>query len=149
MESNNWNPNKKKSEFAIGIDSGVSTGIAIWDIANKQFVEIKTMPVHRALEVVKSYHERHTISVRVEDARQATHGRNSVTDRHKLQGAGSVKRDAKLWQDFLEDHKIPHQMVRPRKAITKLGKYEFEKISKYKGLTSSHGRDAGMLVIGL
>lgn len=146
---NNWNAPNKKAEYAIGIDTGVNTGIAIWDVQKKQFVEIKTLPIHRALEVVKSYHERHTINVRVEDARLAVHGRNSVTDRHKLQGAGSIKRDATIWADFLKDHNIPHLMVRPTKGLTKLGKYEFEKITKYKGLTSNHGRDAGMIVFGL
>lgn len=146
---NNWNPPNKRASYAIGIDSGTSTGIAIWDRQTKQFVEVKTMPIHRALEVVRQYHERYTIEVRVEDARLAVHGRNTTTDRSKLQGAGSIKRDAKIWSDFLTDYSIPHLMVRPNKALSKLSKEQFVRTTKYTGLTSSHARDAAMIVYGL
>lgn len=137
-----WNERK---EYYIGIDSGVNTGIAVYDATKKQLVEVKTVKIHKALEIVANYHENHKIKVVVEDARQV----RFKTDPIKAQGAGSVKRDAKIWFDFLIDKDIPHQMVRPNKATTKLNKEAFYNITKYSGQTSQHGRDAALMVFGL
>lgn len=141
--------NKERPEFAIGIDSGVNTGIAIWNCSTGQFVDIKTTMIHRAMETVRQYAVSHKIRVIVEDARKATYGRNTETDYHKAQGAGSVKRDGKIWEDFLTDLKVPFEMKRPVKSKTKLSKESFQIITKYKGITSNHSRDAALLVYGM
>jgi hypothetical protein len=86
-----------------------------------------------------------SLFVRVEDARFVKFN----TDPVKAQGAGSVKRDAVIWNDFLEDLAIPFEMVRPRKQFTKLPADKFAMITKFKGITNSHGRDAAMLIYGL
>lgn len=135
-----WNNNI--SQFAIGIDVGTKTGLAIWDKAKKKYVEIKTLPIHRALDVVKDYHSKHKIIVIVEDARKVRFG----TDKVKAQGAGSVKRDSSIWDDFLTDYNIPHAMARPNKRITKWDATTFRMQTGYEGLTSSHSRDAALLV---
>lgn len=139
-----WNT-PQPTEFAIGIDIGVKTGIGTWDRKKKKIIEIKTLMIHRAMDYVKKMHDDgHKIIVRVEDAREVVY----KTDPIKAQGAGSVKRDAKIWEDFLSDHGIPFEMVRPNKAITKWSKERFILQTGYTGITSSHGRDAAMLVIG-
>jgi len=135
-------------DIAIGIDSGTNTGFAIWSKKEKRFIEVSTMKIHRALDKVKDYHKQgYTILVIVEDARKAVFGRSE--DYHKAQGAGSVKRDASIWEDFLKDHNIKHIMQRPMKAKTKIDAVKFRTITKYTGLTSEHSRDAAMLVYGL
>lgn len=145
-----WNDPTKRPEYVIGIDTGTKTGMAIWNRQKKQFEELSTLPIHRALLKVKEMHEKgYKIHVAVEDARKAVFGRWGEDNKAKLQGAGSVKRDAVIWEDFLQDFGISHVMVRPNKRITKLGKYEFEKQTGYMGLTSSHSRDAAMLVYGM
>lgn len=136
-----------KTEYYIGIDAGTNTGIAIWNKTNKRFEFIKTVKIHQAMEIVKDYVNRGTICVVVEDARLAVHGRN--LEAHKAQGAGSIKRDASIWEDFLKDENVPFRMVRPNKTITKLSKETFINITKYTGLTSNHSRDAAMLVYGM
>lgn len=128
----------------IGIDSGTKTGLAIWDAENKQFREIRTVKIHEALQIVLVYADVATIKVYVEDARQV----RFKTDAAKMKGAGSVCRDASIWEDFLTDHNIPFEMKRPSKAMTKWCSAMFEQVTGYQGKTSSHGRDAAMLVWG-
>ena len=60
----------------IGIDTGVHTGIAIWDNRKRSLEMVKQMPIHRAMAVVQSYADMQKtgvgdkIIVRVEDPRQ-------------------------------------------------------------------------------
>ena len=62
----------------IGIDTGVHTGIAIWDNRKRSLEMVKQMPIHRAMAVVQSYADMQKtgvgdkIIVRVEDPRQRT-----------------------------------------------------------------------------
>lgn len=59
----------------IGIDTGVHTGIAIWDNQKRSLEMVKQMPIHRAMAVVQSYADMQKtgvgdkIIVRVEDPR--------------------------------------------------------------------------------
>lgn len=136
---------KKKYDYYIGIDTGVNTGYAIWGEGEQDFIYVMTIPIHQALNRVKNWIGM-KIFVRVEDARLATYGRNDQIDSFKAQGAGSVKRDAKIWEDFLTDHNIPFELVRPQKSNTKLSSEKFKNITGWKERTDSHGRDAAMLV---
>lgn len=142
--------------ICIGIDPGTHTGVAVWDSREGKFLSLETLPIHRALEKVKEmshpfwhmdrlYHD--DIQVVFEDARQRTwfgHGDTSA----KLQGAGSVKRDCSIWEDFCKDYGIPFQAKPPVKGATKVSAEYFKMISHYTGRTSEHSRDAAMLVIG-
>ena len=62
----------------IGIDTGVHTGIAIWDNRKRSLEMVKQMTIHRAMAVVQSYADMQKtgvgdkIIVRVEDPRQRT-----------------------------------------------------------------------------
>ena len=70
----------------------------------------------------------------------------------KQQGAGSVKRDCSIWEDFLteinknSENKITFEMLHPIKGATKLNKEMFQKITGITSATSEHARDAFMLV---
>lgn len=140
----------------IGIDTGVNTGLAVWDSDCKAFSLIDTMPIHRALSLVESLHheqadERREVFVIFEDARQRKWlptERSISEQRGRLQGAGSVKRDAGIWEDFLNDYCIPYRAVPPAKGLTKWDANTFKAITKWQGRTSNHARDAAMLVFG-
>ncbi len=138
----------KTYKYYIGIDSGVNTGFALYCKTQGKLWFVETLQLHRAMFKVWRWHRAHpgAIFVRVEDARQATHGRQN--DIHKAQGAGSVKRDATVWEDFLTDIGVAFEMVRPKKALTKLNSATFKHVTKFTGTTTEHGRDAGMLVYG-
>lgn len=149
--------NKEKSrkfyDYAIGIDTGTHTGIAVYDIAERKLTHVDTKKIHQALLFVLDFiktceKEGSSVFFRVEDARQ----RNWFGPRsqYKLQGAGSVKRDSVIWQNFLQDYKQSFEMVAPQKqqGYTKLTQQAFCRLTGYKGRTSEHARDAAMLVFG-
>jgi hypothetical protein len=140
----------KKYVYYIGIDPGVHTGFAVWDKINEKLQQVLTLKIHQAMLVIKHDYCDSLIwentFVRVEDPRMATYLRGD--DMQKAQGAGSVKRDASIWEDFLTDLGIPFEMVRPNKRSTKLNGSTFKRITGFSDKTSVHGRDAAMLVYG-
>lgn len=135
--------------YIVGVDTGVNVGWAVWDRYERRFRVIETTKIHNAMLTAMDKVFENRAFFRVEDARKATFGRNNKADMHKAQGAGSVKRDASIWEDFLEDYGIPYEMVRPAMRKKKITAAEFEKITGWTGRTSQHARDAAMLVYGL
>jgi len=135
---------KNDIEIYIGIDPGVKTGVAIWDSYKKEFIAIETLMIHEAFDQVIYYHNHYNCKVIVEDARlRKWFGVNS---KQKMQGAGSVKRDCKAWEDFLKQKEVNHTMQHPIKGGTKLDKVQFKKLTGWSRQTSEHSRDASMLV---
>lgn len=140
----------------IGIDTGTHTGIAVWDSRGRCFRSIEDVPIHKAMATVAQYkdiadQEGARLYVRVEDPRQRTWYGERMSremERNKLQGVGSVKRDAVIWEDFLSDLGVKFEMVAPKDNMTKLSQEAFETITKWKGRTNEHKRDAAMLVFG-
>lgn len=138
--------------ICIGIDTGVNTGFAVWDSSRSELVEVKTLRIDEALEKVLQYHHAsqelgESIYVCFEDARQRKwYGANA---RAKMQGAGAVKRDSKIWEEFLKAHKIKFWAKPPTKGMTKLSVERFEALTGWKGRTSEHARDAALMVFGL
>lgn len=137
-----------KPRYFVGIDCGTHTGLAVWDSRRKEFTELATLPIHRALQRVRllSLNEE-GIFVVVEDARQRKWFGSA--GREQLQGAGSVKRDSSIWDDFLTDYDIPHRMQPPLKGATKWTAEGFTRVTGWKGRTSEHARDAALLVYGM
>ena len=136
--------------IAIGIDPGVNTGIAIYDTMTRDFIEIDCVKIHQAMQKIQELKTRHgasKIHVRFEDARKRKWYGNS--GREKLQGAGSVKRDSKIWEDYLIDLNVLFYAVAPASNSTKLTAEAFKKITGWKNRTNEHARDAAMLIYGL
>lgn len=141
-----------KPTYYIGIDCGVNTGLCVWSTNRKRIEQIVTVPIHEAMDLIKTWHEfPGDIFVRVEDARLRKwipRQKNENAERGRREGAGSVKRDAKIWEDFLTALNIPFKMVAPKNNNTKVAAEYFKKLTGYNGKTSEHARDAAMLVIG-
>jgi hypothetical protein len=136
-------------KVAIGIDTGTKTGFAVWHKDEKKFLEIVTLKIHEAMDRVKLYHDQYGdgLFVRFEDARLRTwFGQKSI---EALQGAGSIKRDCSIWDDFLKDCGINYASFAPKRGLTKLEEPKFKLITKWEARTSNHGRDAAMLVFGM
>ena len=130
----------------IGIDPGVKTGFAIWDAYNETFLEIATTGIVKAMETVDSLHsDGKIIEIRLEDARMVKY----KTNPHAAQGAGSVKRDCKIWEEFFKHIGVDYVLRRPDKKISKLDAKAFQMITKFSERTSNHARDAAMLVYKL
>ena len=132
----------------IGIDPGTHTGVAVWDSKEGKFLSLETMPIHRAMDLVRmARDDNEAIQVIFEDARLRTwFGKGNVSA--KAQGAGSVKRDCSIWEDFLTDLEIPFLTTKPGNVATKVTPSWFRKLTGWEGRCSEHARDAAMLVFG-
>ena len=135
----------------IGIDPGVNTGVAAWDRAAGMFVMVDSGTITEVMEAVTLWSHERNFKVFFEDARQ----RRWIPDTRDLgremgrrQGAGSVKRDCQIWEDFCRENGIPYEAVAPQRNRTKLSAAEFARLTGWKGRTNEHGRDAAMLVFG-
>lgn len=135
-------------KYCIGIDTGVHTGFAVWNRELRAFELIGEKKIHEVMQLVREYYlTGDGVLVRVEDARKRTWF--GTRSNEKLQGAGSVKRDSTIWDDYLKDLGCEYEMVAPKDNNTKLSQMQFKALTKYKGLTNEHKRDAAMLVFGL
>ena len=142
----------------IGIDGGEHTGLAVWDTNAQEFLQIATLPLHRALEEVNRWAYACQMAasptrllVVVEDPRQRKwfpKERNNSEYRGRLMGAGAAKRDAKIWEEFLQDKGILYEMHRPQPGTTKWDAKFWEQVIGWTGRTSEHSRDAALLVYG-
>ncbi|MGL6269739.1 MAG: hypothetical protein ACRC2O_17525, partial [Chitinophagaceae bacterium] len=131
----------------IGIDCGVATGYAIWNNL-RQNLDTCSLSIHQAMALVLEKHWEYDIYVRIEDARLRKWippEKNIKARVGRAKGAGSVSRDAQIWQHFCEDYKIPYELVPPKRNKTKLNAASFKQITGYKGSTNEHSRNAAML----
>lgn len=136
------------TEVMIGIDPGTKTGFAVWDLDKKEFIEIKTLSIVTAFENVLFWQKARGIkALRFEDSRLRSWFAGK--GREALQGAGSIKRDCSIWQEFCEYHQIDFEPIKPMKGQTKWNSGTFAKLTKWRQRTSEHSRDAGILVFGL
>lgn len=137
---------QSKYRYYIGIDTGTNTGYSLWDAKERRFLVIEALPIHTAM--LNIYHmEREYLAqtfIRVEDARKRRWFGNS--GREQLQGAGSIKRDAVIWEDFLTSIGANFEMVAPKNNKTKLTASLFEKLTGWDKRTNEHSRDSAMLV---
>lgn len=140
-----------KYDYYIGIDTGVNTGFAVWNSRDRKFWYIETMMIHKALEMVANWSKTYSLFIRIEDARKRKYipwQKDEKRERGRREGAGSVKRDAKIWEDFCIEKNIPFEMVAPKNNKTKINADAFRKMTGFKGRTNEHMRDSAMLVYG-
>lgn len=134
--------------IAIGIDTGTTTGVAVWHIQKKSFIYLAEEKIHNTLSTVLEYIEDYgadAVIIFVEDARKRKffRGENIAA---KQQGAGSIKRDAVIWEDFLTEVGVAFVMKAPKNT-----KIDAEIFFKMTGVetkkTQTHKRDAAMMVM--
>jgi hypothetical protein len=84
-----------------------------------------------------------------EDARQRKwipRERDLAQMKGRAMGAGSVKRDCSIWEEWCDARNIQYIATRPKNGMTKLTDAYFRGITGYDRRTNEHGRDAAMLV---
>ena len=144
------------ADYFIGIDTGVHTGLALWDAKDGRMVELKTQGIVHAMHTVSVWRDeareqgRECVIV-MEDARLRKwlpRERNFSELKGRLMGAGSVKRDASIWEEFAQMAGIPIQATKPREGMTKWNADYFAKVTGYTKKCSNHARDAALLVWG-
>lgn len=136
----------KIRKIKIGIDPGVNTGFAVFDLVTKE-LELYTFKIHEAFDKIREL-KSNIVSVVVENPNLWTHFGNSKDAAAKKQGAGSVKRDYSAWSDFLESEKIEFLGLRPDKNRNAYAynKDLFFRTTNYTKRCSEHARVAAMLV---
>ncbi len=87
----------------FGVDPGVNTGLAMWK--DNELKVVETVNIIQAMSRVLAAWEasEDDVTVVFEDARQRQwlpRERNASEYRGKLMGAGSVKRDCEIWEEF-------------------------------------------------
>lgn len=147
---------RKQHAIWIGIDPGVNTGVAVAPRGGKLEV-VTSLPIHKAMAYVAQWAEereqnRIALHVIFEDARKARFrartGRDQRQAAAQAQGAGSVKRDCQIWEDYLTTLGVPFTAMPPDYKLTKMSAGRFAVMTGWQGRTNSHGRDAAMLVFG-
>jgi hypothetical protein len=136
--------------ICVGVDPGHHTGIAVWDTSTRQFIEIRTTGIVSAMDYLTELHKEKKIMLLVfEDARQRTwipRERDIRQVKGRAMGAGSVKRDCSIWEEWCSARGIQFIASRPKTGMTKLTDAYFRGITGYDRRTNEHGRDAAMLV---
>ena len=139
--------------YIIGIDCGVHTGFAVWMRPIREFRIISSGTITTAMrKILLLKNDGVKIYVRFEDARLRKYipaMPNESRERGRREGAGSVKRDAKIWEDFLQEEGIQYEAVAPKDNLTKLTAATFMRTTGWGAPTNEHERDAAMLVFGL
>lgn len=136
--------------IVIGIDPGMHTGLAVWDTSSRQFLDIRCSGIVSAMDYLDDLAFNRGIGLVVfEDARQRTwipREKDIAQVKGRAMGAGSVKRDCSIWQEWCEARSIQYIASRPKTGMTKLTDAYFRGITGYDRRTNEHGRDAAMLV---
>lgn len=138
--------NEFPEHILIGIDPGTQTGLSAYDPDKQELIFVKSG------SLIEMYHElmewEEVVGrIRIEDARKRKWFGNR--SKFKQQGAGSIKRDCKIWEEICQFHELPYEMVHPVRGGTKMNAEVFEKITGWEGQTNEHKRDSAMLVFGL
>ncbi len=131
----------------IGIDTGKKTGFAVNKDGNIIF--LKTFGIVKAMEQVLEYRSQFATDfvLCIEDARKRKWLPPNV-GKERLKGAGSVSRDASIWQEFCEYHDLPYILVPPAhlQRLTKMKEDDFKTLTNWDGSRcSEHARDAGVM----
>ena len=139
-----------KPSVVIGIDPGTNTGITVYDCEKKEYIICETMLITNAVMIVeKIISTRSPVLITVEDARAIS------GDPSKKLGAGSIRRDCSIWEDYLNEKSsiasngVFYRFVKPLKnPYLKMEPTKWLAFSKYKGkrLPSEHARDSATYI---
>jgi hypothetical protein len=131
--------------FAIGIDPGVQTGLAIFSCDINKFVHVKTVTIAKAFRTIEKLNRNNIVFCVVEDARKRKGKMLSYAKEEAIQGAGDIKGSCRTWEHFLIEYEIPFQLVAP--SGTKMKKLYFDKLVNDDFISSNHSRDAAVRVL--
>lgn len=136
--------------LVVGIDPGLHTGLAVWDTSARQFLDIRCSGIVSAMDYLDDLAFQRGIGLVVfEDARQRKwipRERDLAQMKGRAMGAGSVKRDCSIWEEWCAARGVQYIASRPKNGMTKLTDAYFRGITGYDRRTNEHGRDAAMLV---
>jgi len=126
--------------------------MAVWDTSDRQFLDIRCSGIVDAMRYLSELQAVRQIGLIVfEDARKRKwlpREKSMKEFKGRAMGAGSVRRDSAIWEEWCRTYAIPFISSPPRAGMTKLSDIQFQGITGYDRRTNEHGRDAAMLVFG-
>ena len=107
----------------VGVDPGVTTGLATWDTQARALLMVTSMTILRAMrwiieDCVIQAEPRGGLLVVFEDCRNHRVFGAAQRNDAALQGVGSVKRDCGIWEEFLTEARIPYITRAPSRPST-------------------------------
>ena len=107
--------------IVVGIDPGVRTGMAVWDTSSRQLLDVRCSGIIDAMRYLRELQETRGIGLVVfEDARKRKwipRERDLSQFRGRAMGAGSVKRDCSIWEEWCREYGIEFVCPPPRQGI--------------------------------
>ena len=128
----------------IGIDPGKITGYGMWEPTRKELISVGSDSMLKVMNLVLFHCKEQEHLIVIEDARLRKKFNKSEWNPKRLQGAGSIRRDCSLWEEFCQENDLNYVMKHPRN--TKWSAETFQRLTKWEGRTNSHARDAVLLV---
>lgn len=145
-------------DYVVGIDPGAKTGLAIWSVRQQEFVYLVTTNYEGALRIMSEsgswWSAIGDVLVLIEDPRMIS----AIYSRHQAaakstavltniaQKVGMNKADAKALAEKLRAVGFRVMQIKPRGKKWKAD--IFTRITKWKGRSSEHSRDAARFVYG-
>jgi hypothetical protein len=139
------------ARVCIGIDP--DRGLAVWDRREKRLVQVKTTTfwgIAGVLACAGAWDGGAEVHIEAPHLNRPVWIRAERGASRIAQNVGENKAKAKLLIEYCDILGLMCFESRPtRRSMTKLSAEQFGQITGWKGQTSEHGRDAGMLVFGL
>lgn len=136
----------KDFDIVVAIDPGTTTGFSVYSKKDKKWLMCEQMLIHEAIFSIRTMVELNIgneIHIIVEDARNI-----SGLYKNKL-GAGSIRRDCSIWEDYLDSIKkhwknVHTSYVRPTgNRFLKMDADAWAKYAKWdKKIPGEHARDS-------
>ena len=139
------------AKYCIGIDPGISTGMAI--SSDGKIINVKTVNFWDCIKLLRDM-QNMGIVVYVENPNVNKpvffkRGVNNAAMIQKVaQDVGRNKRDAALIIEFCNRNNIKNMPLPPQRGSKDVDAKYFQLLTGYEGSTSQHGRDAAMLIVG-
>lgn len=138
--------------YLVGVDPGTHVGLSLWDRQEKKLFVVATMGIIDAqtwFRMILQEEAGKSLFVRMEDARTWKTYKTGDNRKERWQGAGSIRRDTKIWIEFFKVYAIPYELVPLGGKKTKMNAELFQKVTGWKERTNNHERDSALLVFNL
>lgn len=126
----------------IGVDPGTTTGLA--EIMDGKYHNIAQYNIIQAMEYIRYLHklEIYDIHLHVENPNKRTYYKPGTA-----QGAGSIKRDYKIWTEFAQHHNIKLFPISPAAIGSDFDNEQiFHAATGYSKKCGKHARDAAKII---
>ena len=139
-----------EARYTIGIDPGTHTGFAVYDRAFDALVECCALSFWEAFDLLARDYPPSKAEIIVEDCnlnKSVYAARDHKSTTRMREHIGYVKRETALLIEGLE--RKGYRVVRVRPQSAKWDADYFQRITKWRGRTNEHARDAAKLCHGV